>query len=200
MEIIDITKGIFSAEVYPGDPEPSKKNFQSIGNGDGCNLNAFFACCHTGTHVDAPLHFIDGGKPIDKMSMVPFIGPCRVIDVPAGPITGEYVENSFPKGCRRLLLRSEGEAYFLDHGAQAAANLGILLIGTDALSVGTKGNQIAPHKAFLNKDIAVLEGLELTGVDNGSYFLMAQPLKLEGMEAAPARALLIKGDFHWDTQ
>ncbi|MBE6783529.1 MAG: cyclase family protein [Ruminococcaceae bacterium] len=196
MEIIDITRGIFTAEVYPGDPEPTKQNFQSIEKGDSCNLNAFFACCHTGTHVDAPLHFVEDGKSIDQMSVIPFIGPCKVIDVPEGPITGEYVENNFPKGCRRILLKSGGKAYFLDHGAQAAANSGCLLLGTDALSVGTSGNQIAPHKAFLNKEIAILEGLDLTGVDTGSYFLIAQPIKLEGMEAAPARALLIKGEFH----
>ncbi len=196
MEIIDITKGMFSSDIYPGDPEPTKQSFQSIEKGDGCNLNGFFACCHTATHADAPLHFVDGGKTIDKMSLIPFIGPCRVLDVPEGPITGEYVENSFPKGHRRLLLKSEGKAYFLDHGAQAAADLGLLLIGTDALSVGTSGNQIAPHKAFLNREIAILEGLDLTGVETGSYFLMAQPLKLEGMEAAPVRAVLIKGDFY----
>ncbi len=199
MEIIDISKGIFSAEVYPGDPEPSKQNFQAIEKGDGCNLNAYFACCHAGTHVDAPLHFVEDGMAIDEMSLVPFIGPCRVLDVPPGPITGEYVENSFPRGVRRLLLKSEGEAYFLDHGAQAAANLGIMLIGTDSLSVGTSGNQIAPHKAFLNKNIALLEGLDLTGVSVGSYFLIAPPVKLEGLEAAPTRALLIKGDFHWES-
>lgn len=200
MEIIDITKGIFTADIYPGDPEPSKRNFQSIENGDGCNLNGFFACCHAGTHADAPLHFVEGGKSIDEMNMAPFIGPCKVIDVPEGPITGEYVENNFPKGCRRLLIKSEGKAYFLDHGAQEAVNNGYLLIGTDALSVGTSGNQIAPHKAFLSRDVALLEGLDLTHVKTGNYFLLAQPLKLEGLEAAPVRALLIKGEFNWNSK
>ncbi len=200
MEIIDITKGIFTADIYPGDPEPSRQNFQSIENGDGCNLNGFFACCHAGTHADAPLHFVEGGKSIDEMNMAPFIGPCKVIDVPEGPITGEYVENNFPKGCRRLLIKSEGKAYFLDHGAQEAVNNGYLLIGTDALSVGTSGNQIAPHKAFLSRDVALLEGLDLTHVKTGNYFLLAQPLKLEGLEAAPVRALLIKGEFNWNSK
>ena len=200
MKIIDITKGIFTADVYPGDPEPSKTNFQSIENGDGCNLNGFFACCHAGTHADAPLHFVEGGKTIDEMSLAPFIGPCKVIDLPEGPITGEYVENNFPKGCRRLLLKSEGKAYFLAPGAQAAADAGYLLIGTDALSVGTSGNQIAPHKAFLRREIALLEGLDLTDVKTGNYFLMAQPIKLEGLEAAPVRAVLIKGDFNWNSK
>lgn len=199
MEIIDITKGVFSSEVYPGDPEPKKQNFQSIEKGDGCNLNAYFACCHAGTHVDAPLHFVEDGKSIDELSLVPFIGPCHVLDVPAGPITGEYVENCFPRGVRRILIKSQGEAYFLDHGAEALRNLGVMLVGTDALSVGTHGNQIAPHKAFLSKNIALLEGLDLTGVNVGNYFLIAPPVKLEGLEAAPARAILIKGDFHWES-
>ncbi len=197
MEIIDITRGIFSSEIYPGDPVPEKQNFQSIENGDSCNLNGYFACCHAGTHADAPLHFVEDGKSIDEMSMIPFIGPCRVLEVPEGPITGEYVENEFPRGCRRLLLKSGGKAYFLDHGAQAAAKLGYMLIGTDGLSVGSPGNQIAPHKALLTKEIAILEGLDLTGIKTGSYFLLAQPIKLEGMEGAPVRAILIKGDFRW---
>jgi len=107
MEIIDITKGIFSSEVYPGDPEPEKQNFQSIENGDGCNLNGYFACCHAGTHADAPLHFVEDGKAIDEMSMIPFIGPCRVLDVPPGPITGEYVENASSCAmCKRLIINA----------------------------------------------------------------------------------------------
>ena len=197
MEIIDISNGVFSSDVYPGDPESKSQVYKSIKEGDGCNLTAYYACCHTGTHVDAPLHFVEDGKSIDELHLVPFIGPCRVVEVPEGPITGEYVENSFPRGCRRILLKSEGKAWFLDHGAQAAAKLGIYLIGTDALSVGTHGDQIAPHKAFLNREIAILEGLNLTDVKAGSYFLIAPPVKLEKLEAAQARAILIDGDFSW---
>lgn len=195
MEIIDITKGIFSSEIYPGDPKPSAENFKSIENGDDCNLNGFFACAHTGTHVDAPLHFLEGGKTIDQIEIGRFVGPCRVIEVPEGPITGEYVEEHFPRSVQRVLVKSSGKAWFLDHGAYAAVNLDYCLIGTDSLSVGCEGNQIEPHRAFLRNNVAILEGLDLTDVKPGKYFLFAPPLKIEGLEAAPARAILIKDAF-----
>ncbi len=197
MEIIDITNGIFTSEIYPGDPQPESALVKSIKEGDGCNLSSFSTGCHAGTHADAPLHFVDEGKSIDEMHLAAFIGPCRVIEVPEGPITGEYVENCFPRGDKRLLIKSSGKAWFFDHGAQAAARLGIYLIGTDGLSVGTHGDQIAPHKAFLNKNIAILEGLNLENVKEGSYFLIAPPIKLENLEAAPVRAILIDGEFSW---
>jgi len=197
MEYIDITNGIFKSEVYPGDPEPMHRTLRSIENGDGCNLSIYATGAHAGTHVDAPLHFVDGGKTIDELSLSPFIGPCRVIEVPEGPITGEYVETHFPRSTRRVLIKSSGKAWFLDHGAYAAADLEYFLIGTDALSVGCEGNQVLPHKAFLNNEIALLEGLNLSEVEPGNYFLIAPPIKLEGLEAAPARAILIKDNFSW---
>lgn len=197
MELIDITGGIFSSEVYPGDPEPQKQVFSSMKDGAQNNLSGFFACAHAGTHADSPLHFIEDGKSIDELPLTAFLGPCKVIEVPEGPITGEYVENNFPRGCKRLLIKGDKKAYFTDHGAYSAVNLEYILIGTDALSIGTSGAQIAPHKAFLAPEIAVLEGLDLSNVTSGNYFLIALPLKLEGFEAAPVRAVLIKDDFAW---
>lgn len=197
LEIIDITSGVFGSEVYPGDPESGICTFKSFEKGDGYNLNAFSACAHAGTHVDAPLHFIEDGLSVDRLPLQPFIGPCRVISVPEGPITGEFVEMNFPRGCRRVLIKGNKKAYFMDHAAYAAAQLEYFLIGTDALSVGEGDNQMAPHKAFLNKGISILEGLDLSGVEEGSYFLIAPPIKLEGLEAAPARAILVKDSFSW---
>ena len=118
MEIIDISRRFFSCEVYPGDPKPEAEQIAEIGKDSECNLTAVHACVHTGTHADAPLHFIPDGMPIDEMTLEPYIGPCTVIEVPGGVITGEYVDEHFPKECRRLLVKGGGTAYFMDSSAQ----------------------------------------------------------------------------------
>lgn len=197
MKIIDISKKFFSCDIYPGDPEPKKEFVSRIEDGAGCNLSTVFACVHTGTHVDAPLHFVTGGDEIDDLPLEPFIGECSVIEVPAGVITGEYVDAHFPKKCERLLIKGEGKAYFMDSSAQELAERGLLLIGTDSLSVGTQGDQVAPHRAFLQNGVAVLEGLDLSGVKPGNYFLFAAPVNYDGLEAAPARAVLIDDYIFW---
>lgn len=197
MKIIDISKKFFSCDIYPGDPEPEKKILSSISEGSECNLSAVYACVHTGTHVDAPAHFVADGKEIDDLPLEPFIGECTVIEVPAGVITGDYVDRHFPKKCQRLLVKGGGRAFFMDSSAQELAERGLLLIGTDSLSVGCKGNQVAPHKAFLQGGVAVLEGLDLSQVKAGNYFLFAPPVNYDGLEGAPARAVLIDDYIFW---
>lgn len=197
MKITDISKKFFSCDIYPGDPEPEKEILSSISEGSECNLSAVYACVHTGTHVDAPAHFVADGKEIDDLPLEPFIGECTVIEVPAGVITGEYVDRHFPKKCQRLLIKGGGRAFFMDSSAQELAERGLLLIGTDSLSVGCKGNQVAPHKAFLQGGVAVLEGLDLSAVKAGNYFLFAPPVNYDGLEGAPARAVLIDDYIFW---
>lgn len=197
MEIIDITKRFFSADVYPGDPRPEAEQIAEIGDNSECNLTVVHACVHNGTHADAPSHFLPDGITIDEMTLDAYIGPCKVIEVPDGVITGEYVDEFFPKDCKRLLVKSGGRAYFMDSSAQELAERGLLLIGTDSLSVGTKGNQTGPHRAFLGERVAILEGLELTGVEPGDYFLFAPPVPYDGLDGAPVRAVLISDYIFW---
>ena len=197
MKLIDISRKFFSTEVYPGDPEPEFEQLCEIGEDSVCNLTAVRACSHTGTHADAPLHFIANGKSIDELPLEPFIGPCKVIEVPSGVITGEYVDSHFPNDCERLLIKSSGKAFFMDSSAQELVERNLKLIGTDALSVGCKGNQVGPHKAFLGGGIAVLEGLDLSNVKPGNYFLFAPPVLFDGLEGAPVRAVLIEDYVFW---
>ena len=91
----------------------------------------------------------------------------------------------------RLIIKSGGEAYFTGDGAAYLAEKGVKLIGTDSNSVGIHGAQVAPHRAFLTAEVAVLENLDLDEVRPGKYFLSALPLKIGGAEAAPVRAVLI---------
>ncbi len=197
MEIIDITKRFFSADVYPGDPRPEAEQIAEIGDDSECNLTVVHACVHNGTHADAPSHFLPNGITIDEMMLDAYIGPCTVIEVPGEVITGEYVDEFFPKDCKRLLVKGGGRAYFMDSSAQELADRGLLLIGTDSLSVGTKGNQTGPHKAFLSEGVAILEGLELTRVEPGEYFLFAPPVPYDGLDGAPVRAVLISDYIFW---
>ena len=197
MRFIDISRDLLTAPVYPGDPEPSVEHFYSIKGGDDCNLSAVYACVHTGTHADAPLHFIEDGASIDTVPLDVYVGPCTVIAVREGVITGEYVNRHFPRNCERLLIKGDGKAVFMDSAAEEAVSLGVKLIGTDANSIGYKDNQIKPHKAFLSKGIAILEGLDLSEVEPGNYFLIAPPVKLGGLEGAPVRAILATEYIFW---
>ena len=197
MEIIDISRRFFSCEVYPGDPKPEAEQIAEIGKGSECNLSVVHACVHNGTHADAPLHFLPNGISIDEMALEPYIGPCTVIEVPGGVITGDYVDRYFPENCKRLLIKGGGRAFFMESSAQEVADRGTLLIGTESLSVGSKGNQSGPHRAFLSEGVAILEGLDLTRVEPGEYFLFAPPVLYDGLDGAPVRAVLIKDYIFW---
>ncbi len=197
VRLIDISRKFFGGDVYPGDPEPKSEQVSEIGLQSECNLSTVFACAHNATHVDAPLHFIQNGDSIEKLPVETFIGPCTVIEVPAGVITGDYVDRRFPQKCERLLIKGNGRAFFMDSSAQELADRGLILIGTDSLSVGCKGNQVGPHKAFLQNNVAILEGLDLSEVKAGNYFLFAPPVCYNGLEGAPARAVLIEDYVFW---
>ncbi|MBR4858756.1 MAG: cyclase family protein [Clostridia bacterium] len=197
MKLIDISRKFFGGEVYPGDPLPEAEQICEIGEASGCNLSVIHACVHNATHVDAPLHFISDGDAIENLPIESFIGPCTVMQVPEGVITGDYVDRCFPKKCGRLLIKGGGKAFFMDSSAQELAERGLILIGTDSLSVGCKGNQTGPHKAFLQNNVAVLEGLDLSRVQPGEYFLFAPPVCYNGLEGAPARAVLIEDYIFW---
>lgn len=197
MKIIDITKKFFSSEVYPGDPKPEAERIAEIGKDSECNLTVVHACVHNGTHADAPFHFLPDGMTIDEMPLDAYIGECTVIEVPGGVITGDYVDRRFPKNCKRLLVKSGGKAFFMDSSAQELADRGLLLIGTDSLSVGCKGNQVGPHRAFLSEGVAILEGLDLSQVGEGEYFLFAAPVPYEGLDGAPVRAVLVSDYIFW---
>lgn len=198
MQIIDISNGLLSAEVYEGDPVPELERIKALSRGDSCNLSALYTGLHNGTHTDAPLHFMDGGMSVDRFPPEIFIGPCAVVEVSPGLITGAVVEEYFPRSAKRVLLRSGGRAHIHKSAAQTMADMGYLLVGTDGLSVEPPNSaEGETHRALLRQDIAILEGLDLSAVRRGEYFLIAPPLKLEGAEAAPTRALLVTDYIFW---
>lgn len=197
MKIIDISRNILTTPVYPGDPEPRIQRFEKMEEGDECNLTALYMCLHNATHIDAPRHFIEDGATVEMLETERFIGECTVIQAPEGPIHGDFIDKNVREGCERVIIKGGGKAYFSDSGAFALAALCVKLVGTDSNSVGTHGAQTGPHRAFLGADIPLLEGLNLEEVAPGNYFLIAPPLNISGVEAAPTRALLISDYLFW---
>lgn len=190
MLLYDITREILSAQVYEGDPKPSLRFVKRIGDGAMYNLSALSLCTHTGTHVDAPLHFDEEGKDITSLRLSQFYGKCTVVTI-EGILTGEDMERLLPHCERRLILHSAGNAYVSVSAARVIADSNLLLIGTDAMSIAPPFDEYMPHLELARAGIAVLEGLFLEGVPDGEYTLAAFPMKVQGAEASPCRAVLI---------
>lgn len=202
MQFIDISSGLLGSEVYPGDPEPRLHLVDRMDCGDDFNLSAIYSSLHTGTHADAPAHVFDEADAvtIDQIPLEKFIGPVEIITLPEGPVTGEMVEKIFPKKAKKVILRTHASSEFFAGAAKDVAALGYDLIGYDKLSMGGK-NEIEMHRDILGAGTVILEGLNLAHVkEDGEYFLMAQPIKIEGREAAFVRAVLISDSVIWSAK
>lgn len=194
MKIIDISRDLLNSPVYPGDPETKVQNIRSIEMGDLYNLNAIYTSLHTGTHVDVPLHFLEDAESIDAFPLEKYMGSVTVVTLPHGPITGEVVEKYFPKHPTKLILRTKPDNIFFGGAAEDVASLGYDLIGYDRPSL-SGDNEAFCHRALLSGGTVLLENLDLSDVQHdGEYYLVALPLKAEGLEASPVRAVLLEQD------
>ncbi|MCL2877612.1 MAG: cyclase family protein [Acidobacteria bacterium] len=181
MKIIDITRELFSCEVFPGDMRPVFERVRQM-PGDPYNLTNISFCAHNGTHIDAPRHFIADGAAIDELSLEVFYGRCAIVEL-RGRIDGSAVAPFL--GNERLLLKGNGE--MTAEAAEAVTSSAVRLLGVENQSVGTD----KVHVILLGGGVALLEGLNLEGVEPGEYILAAFPLKLAGCEGAPVRAVLL---------
>lgn len=197
MKIIDISNDLLTAEVFEGDPVPELTRVKEISLESPYNLSTISACLHNGTHIDAPSHFIPDGGGIESYDLEKFIGPCHVIEVSAGIITGRLVEDCFPRGCKRILIKSKGKAFLHETAAEALSYLGYELVGTDGTTIEAPESNGTAHRALLNRNIAILEGLNLENAANGEYFLIAPPIKIDTAEAAFSRAILVSDYIFW---
>jgi arylformamidase len=195
MKIYDISQEVFGCCVYPGDPVPKKEIVLSIKNGDVCNLTSISMCAHNGTHIDAPNHFIDDGKTVDRMDLSRLVGYAYVCEC-NGILTSyganrilEKAKNDYTDSYKRILLKGNVEVSY--EAAEVFANEGIFLLGNESQTVGPTDAPMAVHKLLLGKEIALLEGIRLGDVEEGVYFLCAAPLNLGGADGSPCRAILI---------
>lgn len=191
MKIYDITQEVFSCKVYPGDPKPEKQTLSATSAGDLCNLTAFSMCAHNGTHIDAPFHFLGEGKTVDQMDLSVFVGDCFVARH-RGDVTRADAEAIVAKagGAQRILIA--GNATVTAQAAAVFAAQKIRLIGNESQTVGPEDAPMQVHKILLGSEVALLEGIVLRDVPEGSYFLSAAPLNLAGADGAPCRAYLIQ--------
>ena len=196
MKIYDISQEVFGCQVYPGDPIPEKKELKSMEKGEVYNLTAFSMCAHNGTHIDAPRHFIQGGKTVDEISMDAFIGMAYVAEH-SGVVTDndatEIIANAKKQNmeaAKRILIKGDVEVSL--EAAKVFASSDILLLGNEPQTVGPQNAPMAVHLALLSADVILLEGIRLAQVSEGVYFLNAAPLNLAGADGSPCRAVLIE--------
>ena len=191
---------------WPGDPPVVIERVRDMDKGDTVNLSRMTMGVHSGTHVDAPVHFLNGAGGIDRISFHPLIGPARIIEIVAdesikeGDLAGKKLE----KG-ERILLRTrnsinqilhsdtfdEGFIYLEEDAARFLAARGIKTLGVDYLSVGGyRKNGPAIHRILLEAGIVIIEGLDLAGVLPGLYEMICLPMKILDADGAPARVIL----------
>ncbi|MGH9102215.1 MAG: cyclase family protein [Acidimicrobiales bacterium] len=204
---IDVSVPLTDGMVHwPDNPPVSVSRQLDREKGDPCNVSALSLGAHTGTHVDAPVHFVDGGRGVDALDLGVGMGPARVVEVPDPVcVTADAVAGIDPRPGERILFKTansprawekvgfDGEAVYLDGSAsEALARAGVALVGIDYLSVAgySCGNGDPAHRPLLERGAWILEGLDLSGVDPGEYELCCFPLRLVGGDASPVRALL----------
>ena len=188
--IYDISQEVFSCAVYPGDPAPRRRTLSATADGDLYNLTAFSMCAHNGTHVDAPFHFLGDGKTVDRMGLEPFAGACFVARH-QGDVTAEDARQILARTGTAQRILIAGPVTVTADAARVFAESGILLLGNESQSVGPEHAPMEVHKILLSRDIVLLEGVVLTGIPEGRYFLSAAPLNLAGADGAPCRAFLM---------
>ena len=191
--IYDISQEVFSSRVWPGDPAPVREVLGDIRKGDMVNLTAFSMCSHNGTHVDAPSHFLANGKTVDQLDPAAFLGFCYVTHH-EGDVTAEDARRILgyaaeAEAAERTLIA--GKATVTIEAARVFADAKIKLIGNESQTVGPEDAPAAVHYLLLDAEVVLLEGLNLSRVPSGKYFLSAAPLNLGGCEGAPCRAMLM---------
>lgn len=195
MKIYDISQEVFACKVYPDDPAPRKHILKSTQNGDEYNLTAFYMCAHNGTHIDAPFHFIKEGKTVDAVCLDAFIGAAYVAEH-SGVVTYDDALKIIQKAkkqnnesAKRILIKGDVEVSL--EAAKVFAASDILLLGNEPQTVGPQNAPMAVHLVLLGANVTLLEGINLSNVPEGVYFLNAAPLNLAGADGSPCRAVLI---------
>ena len=203
---IDISVPLVDGMVHwPGDAPFERRASLSLANGDECNLSEIRGSAHSGTHMDAPKHFLAGGDAIEGMPIAAGIGRARVIQIqdPEQIRIDELAPYHLAKG-ERVLFKTRNSARFWKTNqfhqdyvsippdtARYLADLGVRTVGVDYLSVGPIGSEGAEtHRVLLEAGIWIIEGLNLEAVEAGEYELCCLPLKILGSDGAPARAVL----------
>ncbi len=197
MELIDISRELMHAPVYPGDPAPALKKLTNMSAGDSCNTTLLATCLHNGTHLDAPKHFFPQGEGVDAVPLDACIGECTVVEC-NGLLLGDEAEELLPRLKKRTLLK--GDVQLTPSAAFVLSGAGMVLLGVEGTSVAPPEYAEAVHRQLLGAGIVLLEGLDLSAAKQGvPYLLMAAPLRIGGVDGAPVRAVLAEPQrIDWD--
>jgi arylformamidase len=204
MKIYDISLSLSANTVRWVTAQPFELiERKRMSRGDGNNSSSIHASAHAGTHVDAPFHFVPDGATIETLPVERFIGPARVCAVDQiGQIAAADVARLELAGETRVLFKTKNSSLlqkpeydasfvaFSADGAKALADLGVQLVGLDYLSVARADEQVPVHRAFLDRGVILLEGVDLSAVPSGRYELICLPVKIAGSDGAPCRAVL----------
>ena len=192
--------------VYPGNPEIHIELQQDMSRGGSSNVSLLSFGSHTATHVDAPLHMIPGGAGVDRIPLDALVGPALVIafDDDVMAVTEAYLRSQPIAGHERVLLKTRNSHYIRERdfhrdytylapdGAEYLVSLGVRLVGIDYLSIEQfHSGHHRTHKTLLSRGVVIVEGLDLSEPPAGEYELCCLPLLLEGVDGAPARAVLM---------
>jgi len=191
--------------TFEGDPPVHLERVMVMADGAVCNVSRLDFGVHSGTHVDAPIHFIDGAAGIESVALDVLVGPALVVD--ATTIDGQFDRAAIdrlaiPSGTERLLLRSRNTSLWdkpvfdkafvavTGDGAVALVERGIRLVGADYLSIAPFGDPTPTHAALLGAGMVIVEGLDLRDIEPGWYDLICLPLLIPGSDGGPARAIV----------
>jgi arylformamidase len=192
--------------TYDGEPGPSLDFRSLLSRGDSMTISAISLGSHTGTHVDAPAHFLDGAPRVDSLPLDALVGPAYVADFDGDThITGADLDSmAIPADCRRLLFKTRNSRFWDDSSfhtdfialapdaAKVLVERGIRLVGIDYLSIERfHADPHDVHETLLGGGVVIIEGLDLRRIDPGPYLLVCAPLNVVGAEGAPARTFLI---------
>ncbi len=190
---------------WPGDPEVEIKRLLDMAKGAACNVSSLAMSVHTGTHMDAPRHFLRAGKGMDQMPLAATIGPARVIEIKdRESIKPAELVPHRPRRGERLLFKTRNSlrswktgkfderfVYISREAARFLAERRVAVVGIDYLSVGGyRRDSVETHEIVLGAGIWIIEGLDLAKVAAGNYDLVCLPLKIPDSDGAPARAIL----------
>lgn len=208
VKVYDITNTISAATpIYKGDPGVEIASFKAIERGDSANVSQIAFGVHTATHVDAPNHFINGARRVHELDPAKLIGPCRVVEVSNDVVGIEPQHVGDLMGVKRVLFKTRNSdfwntpedefrtdfTYLVPETANLLVESGIVLVGIDYLSIEKSGSPGHPvHVTLLEKEVVILEGVDLRNVPPGDYELICMPLKYDGAtgDGSPARTFL----------
>jgi len=206
-KILDISVPVVGGgTVYPGNPEIRIEPASEVSKGASSNVSRLSFGSHTGTHVDAMKHFFDGTSTVDELPLAALMGPATVIAFPGDvmSVTADHFKKHKLRGVKRLLIKTRNSGFITDgtfhpdytfvapDGAEHLVKLGVKLVGVDYLSVEQfHSGHHKTHRTLLGKGIVIVEGLNLSAVKPGKYDFYCLPLRLAGLDGAPARAVLV---------